>query len=860
VLTIARLRPDASERTYYERTVASSREDYYAGRGEARGEWFGSGAADLGLEGAVADGELSALLGGHDPVSGALLRTPPAPKLVSRTRIDPSTGERVTEALPHHPVAGFDLTFSAPKSVSLLYALSEPEVQAEVAEAHACAWQDATRLLEDEACVVRRGHNGVVRQRSGFVAAGFQHRTNRDADPHLHTHVVVANLARGSDGRWRALDAQLFIRDWRHAVGHLYHARLRYELTRRLGVEWGPVTKGQADLAHVPDAVIAEFSRRRQTVLEHSRAHGASGYAGRQRAQVVTRPDKGALDWTGERARWAAHAAEHGLTDQARAHLCAGARTPRAPDVERVRAEVLGPNGLTARSQTFTEADLVCAWASAHADGATGDQVRAHVRTSACAPEVVRTGEVRLGAPARLTTREILTCEQAALAVAVRGRGAGGGCARNDHVAQAVRAQAVALSDEQVQVAHAVATRADRVVCVVGRAGAGKTTAIAAGARALEADGVPVVGAAPSAQAARTLSGAAGIEARTLHQVLADARRTPLVPGSVLVVDEASMADTRTLGAVLAHAEEKDVRVVLVGDPAQLPAVGPGGLFAALCEREGCVRLEGNHRQREEWERDALARLRSGHAHTALEAYAAHGRVRACAEADELRAQLVADWWRATTRVGADQAVMLAHRRSEVRALNDAARELCAQAGLVGEDAVRAGGREFAVGDRVVARRNDRRLGVVNGARGTVEGVDQVTQTVQVRTDGGDLVELPATYSAHHLDHAYALTVHAAQGATVAEAFVLASDQGRLAEWGYVALSRAREQTQLYVLEAREPCSLGPLEPAPLRPSLDDLAAGLAVPAAEPLATEQVAGARAGRQPPAVHRGVGLEL
>jgi conjugative relaxase-like TrwC/TraI family protein len=131
--------------------------------------------------------------------------------------------------------------------VSLLYALSEPTEQGEIAASHRAAWHDAMRLLEAEACVVRLGRGGVVRERSGFAAAGFAHRTNRDGDPHLHIHVVVANMAPSDDGRWRALDGQLFIRDWRHAAGYIYQARLRHELTVRLGVEWGPIVNGQAD-------------------------------------------------------------------------------------------------------------------------------------------------------------------------------------------------------------------------------------------------------------------------------------------------------------------------------------------------------------------------------------------------------------------------------------------------------------------------------------------------------------------------------------------------------------------------------------------------------------------------------------
>jgi ATP-dependent exoDNAse (exonuclease V) alpha subunit len=308
----------------------------------------------------------------------------------------------------------------------------------------------------------------------------------------------------------------------------------------------------------------------------------------------------------------------------------------------------------------------------------------------------------------------------------------------------------------------------------------------------------------------------------------------------VLVVDEASMADTRTLAAILVHAEERDARVVLVGDPAQLPAVGPGGLFAALCEREGAVRLDGNRRQHAAWERDALTDLRAGRVEDALSAYAAHGRVAACEDPGDAHARLVADWWDAAQRVGKGEAIMLAHRRTDVRALNGAAREHLRAAGHLDGPAIDVGGREYQVGDRVIARTNDRRLGIRNGTRATITHIDAATGDIRVQDDHGSEVTLPPAYAARSLDHAYALTVHAAQGATVTHAFVLASDQARLAEWGYVALSRAQATTRIYVLDTTDARPLGAIEPARPGPTLDDLVDRLRGRAAEPLATDQI--------------------
>ncbi|HLA14396.1 MAG TPA: hypothetical protein VJZ25_05175 [Gemmatimonadaceae bacterium] len=143
---------------------------------------------------------------------------------------------------------------------------------------------------------------------------------------------------------------------------------------------------------------------------------------------------------------------------------------------------------------------------------------------------------------------------------------------------------------------------------------------------------------------------------------------------------------------------------------------------------------------------------------------------------------------------------MLAYRRDDVRELNDAARALMLRAGQLGPDALQLGRREFRVGDRAICRQNDARCDVRNGTRGTVADLDLANQTLSLQTDAGALRRIGARYAAQQLDHAYALTGHAAQGATVDRAFVLLSDQGALREWGYVACSRAREDTRLYIV------------------------------------------------------------
>ena len=236
-------------------SVGDGIDDYYLGPREARRERLGTAARELGLAGRVEPDALRAVLGGIDPRDGA-----PLWASSSRAR-----------------VAGFDLTFSAPKSVSVLFGVGDDELRGRVRAAHDVAVRQAIGHLERSAAAVRRGHGeAIVEQASGLVAAAFRHRTSRAGDPQLHTHVLVANLGRGLDGRWSALDGR---RVYAHAraASFIYQAVLRSELTREIGVEWAPAPRGIAEVIGVPRAVTRMFSRRRTENDAALEARGTSG-------------------------------------------------------------------------------------------------------------------------------------------------------------------------------------------------------------------------------------------------------------------------------------------------------------------------------------------------------------------------------------------------------------------------------------------------------------------------------------------------------------------------------------------------------------------------------------------------------
>jgi conjugative relaxase-like TrwC/TraI family protein len=848
LLSVAKLA--LGQEAYYEQQVALGLDDYYAGRGESPGLWAGSGAEGLELSGVIADGDLGTLLRGVSPADGERLRAPARQRTITVRTLDEATGVWSDEPKTLAPVAGYDLVFSCPKSVSLLHALTDDEqVRRTISDAHEASWRAALAYLESEAGVVRRGRGGQVREHGeGFVAAAYRHRTSRAQDPHLHTHVIIANLARSADGRWRALDGEAVLRTYRLAAGYLYEANLRGELSRTLGVRWTMPVKGMAEIEGVSTDALRAFSTRRQSLVEHMEAMGTSGFAASRVAALATRERKEGVDLPDLRGTWLCRAAEMGLG----VHELRGL-LDREPAREPQLATI-GADGLTEHQATITTPEIVCAVAGAAREGASVEAVLAGVERMIRGPEVTLVEDGAPGRPGRFTTRSLLDLERQALRVALLG--CGGDAPRADPVslAMALRDAPLALSAEQRTLVEATALSPDRVVCVVGVAGAGKTTALRALGDALAHSGVPMLGAAPSGRAADELARAAQIEAVTLHRLLADAARAGGLPrGCVLVIDEAGMADTRVLSPALALVEEAGGKAILVGDPAQLPAVGAGGLYATLCDRLGAVRLTENRRQREPAEREALARLRGGDAEPYLGHAARDRRLHLADDATQAKGRLLNDWWHAAAEGGLRGVVMLAHRRADVAELNEGARALLRRVGWLGDQELVAGGRDFRAGDRVICRQNDSTLKVCNGTRATVRAVDPDRGLITLHLDGGPIRQLPLRYAAEHLDHGYALTGHAAQGLTVDRAFVLVRPDGALAEWGYVTASRARIETRLYAVDA-EPVDNTALTPNDAEPTTRRLTAALMRPAAEPPAVSTLEAGSAGPEPAQLER------
>lgn len=845
MLSLAKARKD-----YYLHKVGeiSPREDYYLRGGTAIGHWHGSGAAELGLEGAVSAEGLVRLFDGQHP----------------------TTGEQLGRQLRKDGVAAWDLTFSADKSVSLLWAFGDDATRRHVVEAFEEATAEALSYLESVASSTRGasrtpvvdadgkqvlGEDGTPRFRvetwpirtSGYVAAWFTEFTSRADDPQLHTHVVVGNRVEGVDGVWRALDGRLL---YRHqlAAGYLHEAGLRSLLTERLGVRWQPVHNGMADIEGFTRHQITAFSQRRQQIEAFRDSHGiADTAAGNEVATLATRKPKQDHPLDALMPQWLERASAVGLTPEAVSAVLDRSHQVTVPDSEPIFDRLASAVGLTAQTSTFGRADVVKAAAQALPEGGKRTEVEALADTFLHRAEVIpilptqpsdgdcpdlpidlnpaevehllelanstmptppmrrRDGDIFPGLihERRYTTTELLTIEQRIVDRAQAGIGAGRWTAPASQVEEALGRYPM-LTEGQEAMVRQFATSGNAIDVGVGPAGTGKTTVMAIIGELASQSGIPILGAALAARAAAGFQTASGIRSSTLTRFLGVARATGGLPaGAVVVVDEAGMVGSRQLAQVSDLVEAASGKLILIGDHHQLAEIDAGGLFRALAIRLPAVELADNVRQEQEWERTALAELRHGSVNRAVAMYDRRGKINIAATPDDTINQAVKTWYH-DVQVAGDPAevLLIGHRNATVDLLNQRARTLIAEADLLHGPTLGAHGRVFQAGDRVVCLKNRTRLGVLNGDLATVTGIDTERRAVTIVLDrNGQALTVPDWYlDDGHLDWGYALTGHKAQGATARRAHTVADD-GVDREWIYVTMSRGREANTLYLAD-----------------------------------------------------------
>lgn len=816
---------------YYQQSVAAGACEYYTGAGEAAGRWYGRGLDQLGLpsRGLVVEAQLEGLFG---------------------RAIHPTTGARLGRGWRAGGVTGYDLTFSAPKSVSALWALADRELAGQLIAGHRAAVRASIDYLDEHAAYSRTGTDGTVQVGSaGLTVALFDHRTSRAGDPQLHTHALVLNKVRCPDGTWRTIDGAEVFRH-KKSAGMLYQAALRAELTRRLGVTFTGISEhGQAEIAGIPADLLTRWSTRtgqvhaeaNPTINSYQQTLGRE-LTGAERARVVktavlkTRPTKDHTSLETLHDRWAGQAAELGWTpgrllQAVREHAgtvfvddrAVTDRLEPTPGLPAAMPAPLAARALRAvgeRQSVFGRAELAGQLAaSLPAVPATADDVRATVEALAdralAGGEAVRLRDAEPAGPIRAsdgrwTTTTLLGAEARILHRAAGSRG-GGYAPVHPSVATACAEQAGLDADQQTAVL-ALTGGGDGIAVLVAPAGTGKTTTLAAAAHAWTVAGYPVVGLAPTARAAAELGMATSRPADTLAKWLYEQDRLPGAPAerrqawaptsrTVLFVDEAGMVGTADLDRLTGRAQQVGAKVVLVGDPAQLdPVRTAGGMLDLLAGRLNAPELSTVHRFTQPWEAAASRRLRAGDP-ASLPAYTAAGRIHPASDAPAAL-DAVFTHWTAETAAGRS-VLMMARSRAEVDQLNDRARTAAQAAGTVHGPPLAGGPHDWRAGDVLLARRNDRTIGVGDGH---LRNGDRFT-VLAGTTDGGLLVDklpgrgralLPANYVHQHAEYGWASTIDAAQGATV-DVGILLARPGIDREHLYVGLTRGRHANHVHV-------------------------------------------------------------
>lgn len=785
-----------------------SRTAYYLDSAEPEGIWFAGRHFGVAADQAV-DGALFERLHAATDAAGRSLLS--------------NGGNRVEQ------VGGYDMTFSASKSICLLWGMGDAQLRNDIAALHQEAAKAGVALLNNNAAFCRRGKEGHLLEKVSLTVAGFQHGEARPsahangevfADPSLHTHAVVLSLAMRADGTIGRLDGrQLFA--WKMAAGARYHQVLA-EGMRRLGFAIEVTGKnGMFEVAGIDPDLCSYFSARRKEIVDELAQLGLATHDAPALAAakaLTTRLDKRDGDGIDRHAFWRDKCREQGvepehLVAQARAHALQHEQVP--PDRDTLINAALA--GLTERNSAFERRDLVAAVAAAlvQLPGETDlDLELARIEADGCVVPLAQDSWNH----AIYSTPETIALEQQLYASA-RQLGAAPVTAPRPELLDA-RLAASVLNPEQADAAR-IACSPVSLTIIEGGPGVGKSTLLTPVTEAWRDAGWRVIGASSAWKIANQLRDDLDIEARALDSWTARAEHGLdfLTDKTVLLIDESGLLTGRQMHRLLADVERArsagaQVAVRLIGDRRQLQPIGGPGL-RIVADAIGVQRVDTIVRQRHEWMRETVTAFGRGQAAQALAAYAAHDQLHFGDGLAHTVTAMVEAWNESRQRHGAHNILMIAKSNRQVLALNTAARTLLrAQCHLPPEQ-----GQSFAAatpsgqshqldlvkGDAVrFLKRNDQ-LGVINGTAGTIEAITRTGHerfdivvhvgSRKLRFEHTDLCDAQGRLM---LAHAYATSCYGAQGLTTEHAFVLA-DTSMDRHDIFVAASRAREATHLFV-------------------------------------------------------------
>jgi conjugative relaxase-like TrwC/TraI family protein len=810
MLSIAEIKPGVD---YHHYLV----DDYYLD-GELGG-WLGTGARALGLTGRVTREQFQALRSGFD-VDGE--------KLVK------NAGSK------DHQI-GWDLTFSAPKGLSIIWSQAPKELRNRIRKLHFRAVKEALSYLEDTAASIRIGKGGRRRRKCGLVFATFNHSTSRELDPDVHTHCICFNVGVTDDGRTGAIVSKdLYLE--KMTAGALYRASLAEAIERELGIR--VKNNGRTwEVEGVPDRLIKVQSKRRSQILNQLGQGSDHSAAASSRATQETKQAKVTVPESELFSGWQATNRKHGFTEQTVSDLC-GRFVERAPyrEVAMIVRESL--ERITEQQNYFSRRDLIREMAYRSAGrGVTA----AVIREAATAVLQNKDAVVRLEGyqGERFTTPKMLELEAKFIQLVEQSKTNSSHVLNAKHVERKLD-RSLPLNDtlsaddrirntQQREAVRHLTTNPGSFQVLTGIAGSGKTTTLRICRELWEEAGYQVTGMALAGKAGRELEKGSEIESETLalrvkqledpvgdrlrHEARQLARALKgqwtyayegwkLDSRTVVVLDEAGMVGTKQFSIIVEAVTRAGAKLVVAGDEKQLQPIEAGAPLAQMTEQVGQTKLTHITRQRLQehdknprWARQAVEHFAEGRAEEGLKLFAERKLLTVAKDRGDAMRKLVGDWQKAGGHVEPEKHIILTSTNVEARTIN----QLCQKARLAAEPAtpkekaIRNDGEVFLPGDRVLFTKKSRKLDLDNGDLGTVTGIGGTARArvMTVKMDDARIVHVPVNdFQKFRLG--FAATTHKAQGGTYERAYVLAGGSMQDLHSTYVQASRARETTRFY--------------------------------------------------------------
>lgn len=782
--------------------------NYYAKyaleQGEAQGQWHGLAAPAFNLEGKnVTEKDLKSILEANHP----------------------QTGNSLIKWRPDNRIAGYDFTFSAPKSVSVIWSSASPELRSKIEEAHKQAIKDAMEYTQDHIMTTRRGKGGKEVIPAGFLMGLFQHSSNREKEPQLHSHAIIPNVAIASDGIWRSINAKHFLKrssQDQKAISSVYKLSLDDRM-RKMGFSTER-TKHSFEIKGVSKKVIESQSSRSKAIEDELAAYGVTREtASRELKEAVTlktrkeKTKRHHAEVANDFDRWQKENGDMGFTQSSIDRLQSERKARKVRPIVDLVLSKIGHKAMDEITNSFSVFDNPSLHAKIGEEligkGSYADFKRAgHMARKDSRIEYLATVDGR----EKLSTNEMIRTESNVFhSINSRQREALHAIPR-EQLDTVIKENYPTITQEQKNALEAATQSISGVTIIQGVAGAGKSYAMAATKTAFESQGFSVMGLAPTNKAARVLSASTeGMDADTIHSLLFKVKegKIRLNKKNVLIVDEAGMIGSRKLEELLKLAEKAKAKVIMLGDSKQIQPIEAGQIFGEMHRRFSKTVLHTVMRQEKE-EATALLKFRDSTdpevLHTSIKYLEDKGLFTMKEFADEAIGQLTQDFIKHRRENPNDVLVAVASKNDSVARINKILRDDLVQSGGITDSRTIKLGKgktiDLGLGDIVTFNNSQKRKGIYRSDLAKVTKISGKKLTLIRQSDEKEIVVDLSKFT--EIQHGYGITAHKSQASTVDRAFVYSDGPFMDKEKIYVAMTRGRKDNSLYA----DTASLGKLD------------------------------------------------